>query len=194
MTDARPHGSLEGVGGSRRETVYLGLGSNVGDRPGNLSGALARLAELGRLTGLSGVYETDPVGFEDQPPFLNLVARLETALEPVELMETIRTIERDLGRVRMFRNAPRSLDIDILVHGEGRVEREGLRVPHPRMTERAFVLVPLLELEPDLVEPETGRPYADYLFAERGASGPGDGHRRVQRIMDGEELLHDDPA
>lgn len=194
MTDIHPPASPDEGRGSPRTTVYLGLGSNVGDRSRNLARALARVAELGRLTGVSGVYETDPVGFEDQPPFLNLAARLETALEPVELMETIRTIERDLGRVRTFRNAPRSLDIDILVHGDSRMERGGLRIPHPRMIERAFVLVPLLELEPDLLEPGTGRAYTNYLASVQTADGVADGQMRVRRIMDGEELLHDEQA
>lgn len=177
-------------------TFYLGLGSNLGDRAGALRRAIERLGELGRVTGVSGVFETDPVGYTEQPDFLNLVVRLETPLGPEALAEATRSIERDLGRVRTFRNAPRPLDIDLLlvdpgevgegIPATGVVDRPGLRIPHPRMTERAFVLVPLLELAPAAADP-AGRPYAEHLADLGAGAGGGTG---VRRVMDGEELMH----
>jgi 2-amino-4-hydroxy-6-hydroxymethyldihydropteridine diphosphokinase len=170
--------------------VYLGLGSNLGARRQHLAHALLRLREIGRVSRMSGVYETDPEGFLDQPLFLNLVVRLGTTLGPRQLLERIRSIEAERSRIRTFRDAPRTLDIDILLFGDQSVEDEGLTVPHPRMTERAFVLVPLLELEPSIIEPGTGRPYADYLAdLELERTEGDDGFPRVRRIMDGEDLL-----
>lgn len=169
--------------------VYLGLGSNVGDRAAHLAAALGRLDDLGRVAAVSGVYETDPVGYADQPSFLNLVAVLDTTLEPDALMERIGAIERKEGRVRSFRNAPRTLDIDILLFGDRTLDRPGLTVPHPRMTDRAFVLVPLLELAPALREPRTGRAYREYLDGLKETKGPGE--RRgpgIRRVMEWEEL------
>ena len=160
--------------------AFLALGTNLGDRTTHLASALHSLQRLGALTGVSSVYETDPVGFEDQPAFLNMVVRLDTALDPIELLEEIHRIEEGRGRERTFRNAPRTLDIDILLMGDQRIEQPGLRVPHPRMNGRAFVLVPLLELDPDRVDPVTGRPYRDYL--KTAATG-------VRRVMSGAELL-----
>lgn len=162
----------------------------MGAREAHLAHALSRLTGLGRLTGVSGVYETDPEGFTDQPAFLNMATRLQTPLEPLELLEATCGIERERGRVRTFRNAPRTLDIDILLFGERSVEREDLSIPHPRMADRAFVLIPLLELEPEVVEPRTGRSYAEFL-KELRAPRPDrhTGDMRVRRVMEGEELL-----
>ena len=160
--------------------AFLAIGTNLGDRAAHLASALHSLQRLGSLTGISSVYETDPVGFEDQPAFLNMVVSLDTMLDPAELLEGIHRIEEGRGRERTFRNAPRTLDIDILLVGEQRIQQPGLRVPHPRMKGRAFVLVPLLELDPDRVDPETGTPYRDYL--KTPATG-------VRRVMSGAELL-----
>jgi 2-amino-4-hydroxy-6-hydroxymethyldihydropteridine diphosphokinase len=173
--------------------TYLGLGSNLGDRVRHLAAAVRAIGELGVVTGVSGVYETDPVGFTDQPAFLNLVVGLDTALEPEALLERIRDIERSEGRRRTFRNAPRTLDIDILLYGERALDRPGLTIPHPRMADRAFVLVPLLELAPGLAEPGTGRVYREHLEALHGAEDPAaDALPGIRRIMEGEELLHAD--
>ncbi len=166
-------------------TVYLGLGSNVGDRRTHLRHALRRLAERYEVTGISSVWETDPVGYEDQRRFLNLVARMETDASPRSVLETARAIEAERGRERTFRNAPRTLDIDVLLYGDAIVDEEGLKVPHPRMRERAFVLVPLLELDPELEDPRTGEP-----FAGMAAAGPSS-HTGMNPIMAGERLLHD---
>lgn len=169
--------------GGRGVAVYLGLGSNVGDRAAHLAHALAALRALGRVTGVSGVYETEPQGYTEQSPFLNLVVRLETALEPAGVLAATRKIERERGRERSFRNAPRTLDIDILLFGDRIHEGQGLTIPHPRMRDRAFVLVPLTELDRDAVDPRSGTRYRDDLAAFPELP--------VRRLMDGEELLHD---
>lgn len=162
-------------------SVYLGLGSNVGDRRAHLAHALDRLDAAFGLTGVSGVYETDPVGYRDQPRFLNLVARLRTDLAPRALLDRLRAIERERGRERTFKNAPRTLDIDLLLYGDRVIDQEGLRVPHPRMTERSFVLVPLLELDPELTHPVSGQ-----AFHGLEAASPSE---EMKRVMAGEELL-----
>ena len=182
-------------------TAYLALGSNVGDRASHLAHALRRLGEECDLTGVSSVFESDPVGYHDQPPFLNMVARVCCRRSPRELLDLSLEIEAERGRVRSFRGAPRTLDVDLLLHGERVVAEAGLEIPHPRMADRAFVLVPLLEVDPGAVEPGTKRPYADRLrdlvVAGRGARADeplgsdvaaGLGLRVVMR---GEELLDD---
>lgn len=182
--------------------VFLGLGSNLGDQVEHLATALRRIGELGEVRAVSGVYETAPEGFIDQPPFLNMVAELETVLEPIELLEVTRGIERDRGRVRSYRNAPRTLDIDVLLFGGRVVESDGLTIPHPRMDTRVFVLVPLLEIAPEVTDPLTGRPYAEALVertagstAESVSDAPGTGemagitYAGARRVMNGEELL-----
>ncbi len=171
--------------------AFLGLGSNVGNRRGHLAHALRRLDAATTLTGVSPVYETAPVGYTDQGPFLNLVVRLETGMEPGTLLELVRAIERERGRERTFRNAPRTLDIDILLYGDRTVDRPGLTIPHPRMHERAFVLVPLLALAPEVADPRTGRRLAGVL-EELEAGGTGPGRAGVRKVMTGEELLADD--
>jgi 2-amino-4-hydroxy-6-hydroxymethyldihydropteridine diphosphokinase len=109
------------------------------------------------------VWETEPVGFTDQAPFLNLVARLETELNPDALLGLARRVEAERGRERSFRNAPRTLDVDLLLYGDVRVERPGLTIPHPRMRGRWFVLAPLVELAPELRDPVLGDRYADLV-------------------------------
>ncbi len=162
--------------------VYLGLGSNMGDRERHLAYALHQLRRAGELTGVSAVYQTEPVGYLDQPTFLNLVARLETDLDPEALLALARETEAERRRERSFRNAPRTLDIDVLLYGDRTVDLEGLTVPHPRMNDRAFVLVPLLELDPLRREPGSGRSYADILAAAGGA-------QELEPYMPGPRLL-----
>lgn len=166
-------------------TVYLGLGSNVGEREGHLAHALRRLGEAFDLTGVSSVWETDPVGYEDQGRFLNLVARVETDAPPLEVLHTVRSIEGERGRERTFRNAPRTLDMDVLLYGDRVVDEEGLTIPHPRMHERPFVLVPLLELDTGLEDPRTGERLAE-LAAAATSSRTG-----MEPVMIGERLLHE---
>jgi len=128
----------------------LSLGSNLGDRLEQLAEALRRLeAEPGvKLTAVSGVYETLPQGKTDQPDFLNCAALIATTLEPLALLAAIHRVEGAMGRVRTERWGPRTIDIDILLYGDRRIQLDGLEIPHPRMGERAFVLIPLLELLP----------------------------------------------
>jgi 2-amino-4-hydroxy-6-hydroxymethyldihydropteridine diphosphokinase len=133
--------------------AVLGLGGNLGDRAGNLQAALDALAHLPgtAVTAVSSIYETAPVGYADQPDFYNLVAVVETELSPHALLGGCLGIEAALGRVRTFRNAPRVVDIDVLlVEGYTSADPE-LTLPHPRMMERAFVLVPLKELFPERI-------------------------------------------
>jgi len=136
-----------------KTTVYLALGSNLGDRAANLRAVWQNLAPAARPAAASRVYETPPWGYTDQPAFLNQVIRAETDLPPLELLAALKQLETQLGRVPGFRNGPRAIDIDILFYGDQVVEMAGLSIPHPRLAERAFVLVPLADLAPDLRHP-----------------------------------------
>lgn len=132
--------------------AYLSLGSNLGDRGALLAAGVEAVAE-GDAVRVSSVYRTEPVGGVAQDDFWNLVVELETTASPRELLERARRAEAAAGRTREVRWGPRTLDVDVLLVGEARVEEEDLVVPHPRMRERAFVLVPLAELAPALVTP-----------------------------------------
>jgi 2-amino-4-hydroxy-6-hydroxymethyldihydropteridine diphosphokinase len=144
--------------------VYLGLGSNLGDRHATLDSAIARLAESGfRNLRQSSRYETAPVGFLDQPWFLNMVVEAETDLSAEAALGGARAVEKALGRKRTFRNGPRVIDIDLLLYGDCIRKQARLTLPHPRMRERRFVLDPLVELKPDLIDPVSNRRFADFL-------------------------------
>ncbi|MEE8619251.1 MAG: 2-amino-4-hydroxy-6-hydroxymethyldihydropteridine diphosphokinase [Dehalococcoidales bacterium] len=138
-------------------TVYLGLGSNVGNRQDNLDRALDLLSQRLRIGEVSSIYNTEPIGNVNQPRFLNLVCQAYTRLVPRELLTLAKGIELKLGRVLGKSNAPRPIDIDILFYGDLVIETPELVIPHPRLTERAFVLVPLTEIAPDLVHPASGK-------------------------------------
>jgi 2-amino-4-hydroxy-6-hydroxymethyldihydropteridine diphosphokinase len=133
--------------------VYLGLGSNMDDRAGNLKAALAALGQTLAIVRVSSVYETQPVGFADQPPFLNLVCHAVTTLMPMQLLDLVRRIETQLGRVPTFRNGPRVIDIDILLFDDLHLVSEELVIPHPELPNRMFVLVPLAEIAPNVMHP-----------------------------------------
>lgn len=137
--------------------VYLGLGSNVGDRQDNLKRALDLLSQRLRTTRCSSTYETDPLGNANQPRFLNMVCEAFTGLSPQGLLVLLKGIESKLGRVPGKANAPRPMDIDILLYGNQVVKLPDLTIPHPRMLERAFVLVPFAEIAPDAVHPVIGK-------------------------------------
>jgi len=151
-----------------QKDAYIALGSNMGDRELNL---LRAVAEIGRLpgckvTGLSPFYETSPVGLTDQPSFYNAVLRLHTALPPHELLERLLRIEKDVfGRTRTTHWGPRRIDLDLLLHGETVISDEKLNLPHPRMTERRFVLQLLFDIAPGLLHPLLGRTIAELLDA-----------------------------
>ena len=151
--------------------AYVGLGSNLGDRSAHLLLGLSALSRLPQthLLRLSPVYETEPVG-PPQPPYLNLVAELETGLAPRALLLEMLRIERALGRERRERWGPRTLDLDLLLYGDLALKEEDLEVPHPRLHERAFVLVPLLDLLPEGRHPLLGQSFRE-LLAPLGTSG-----------------------
>ena len=132
---------------------YLSLGSNIGDRAAYLREAIARLSAVGTVTSISSFYETDPVEVTEQARFLNCAVALETALAPAELMPGLLEIERSLGRERVQKKGPRTIDIDILLFGDLVVNRPDLTIPHPAMAQRRFVLAPLAEIAPAAVHP-----------------------------------------
>ena len=138
-------------------SVYLGLGSNVGDRKENLDKAISFLSQRLRVEKVSSVYDTTPEDNPDQPRFLNMVGHAYTTLEPQALLALVKGIEAKLGRVPTTRYSPRTMDIDILFYGKQVIESPTLTVPHARISERAFVLVPLNEIAPELVHPVSGK-------------------------------------
>jgi 2-amino-4-hydroxy-6-hydroxymethyldihydropteridine diphosphokinase len=142
----------------------IGLGANLNDPAAQVEYALAELDRLPgtRLLTRSSLYASAPVGYVDQPDFINAVAQVDTSLAPRALLAALLDIEHRHGRERSFRNAPRTLDLDLLLYGNAHFHEEGLTLPHPRMSERAFVLLPLLEIAPDTVIPGYGRA-ADWL-------------------------------
>ncbi len=158
-------------------TGYLGLGSNLGDREGGISGAIAALDEHGvEVEAASSLYETEPVGeVLDQPDFLNAAARVRTDLDPAQLLDACKAVELEAGRVLDApRHSPRPIDVDLLLLGDVELETERLTIPHPEISTRRFVLVPLLELDPELALPD-GTRLADLL----AGLGPG---QRVERV------------
>ena len=148
---------------SRPSTAYVALGANLGDRAATIRHAVDHLRDLGAVDAVSPLYETDPVGYLDQPPFLNAVARLRTRIAPAGLLNALHRIEAEAGRVRTFRNAPRLLDLDLLFYDDLVRDDPALTLPHPRLHERAFVLVPLSDLAPDLVHPQRRATIAELL-------------------------------
>lgn len=146
--------------------AYLSLGSNIGDRAGNIARAIAALRARGvRVTRESSLYETEPVEFLEQAWFLNGAIEVETELSPERLMEGLLEIEREMGRERRVPKGPRLIDMDILLYGEEVVRKPGLDIPHPRMAERKFVLVPLAEIAGEANHPVSMMTIAEMLEA-----------------------------
>ena len=162
VTARSPH---NGNGAVATHTVYLSLGSNLGDRRGNLAAALQHLHDIMEIDKVSSTYETEPVGYLEQPRFLNIAVAGTTRLAPQEFLKRAKEIEVTLGRLSTFRNGPRPIDIDIIFYDDRRLNSEHLTIPHPRMAERAFVLAPLAEIAPQMVDPKSGRTVQQLLEA-----------------------------
>jgi len=149
-------------------TVYLGLGSNLGNRARNIYGALRRLGSFVSLREISSLYETEPVGLADQPWFLNLVCRGDTNLRPRELLTVAKRIEREMGRKEGVRFGPRLVDIDLLFYDDLVLRCDDLEIPHPRLHQRGFVLIPLNEIAPGLLHPILGSTVGELLASTWG--------------------------
>src|SRR5581483_4145004 len=133
--------------------IFLALGSNLGNRLENLHNAVKHLAPFAQISRASSIYETEPWGITEQPRFLNMVVESETTLAPDELLGVVKTVERNLGRTETIRYGPRMIDIDILFYDDVIYKSGTLEIPHPRLSERRFVLVPLNDIAPDLLHP-----------------------------------------
>jgi 2-amino-4-hydroxy-6-hydroxymethyldihydropteridine diphosphokinase len=155
---------------SGRNSAFLGVGGNIGDPRATMAAALAMLATDPEITveAVSSLYSTPPWGITDQPDFLNAAAEVRTSLAPRALLERCLATEQDLQRVRDVRWGPRSVDLDVLIYGDLEIDEPGLELPHPRMMDRAFVLVPLLEIAPDLA---IGGVRLDRRLADLGREG-----------------------
>lgn len=145
--------------------AFIGLGTNIEPRKQYLDQAIEQLSNHGKINvvTISSIYETPPVGYLDQDAFLNMAMEVQTSLTNLELLEACQQIEQDLGRERTIKNGPRTIDLDILLYNHEYRELDGLQLPHPRMHERAFVLVPLCEIAPEQVIPTSGRTVEELL-------------------------------
>jgi 2-amino-4-hydroxy-6-hydroxymethyldihydropteridine diphosphokinase len=151
--------------------IYLSLGSNLGDRATNLARAIEAILEIGmRVLRRSSIYETEPVDFLAQPWFLNCVVEAETSLAPRQLLEGLQSIERKFSSRKLVPRGPRIIDLDVLFYGAEVIHEAGMEIPHPRLAERRFVLVPLAELAPELCHPVARKTAAELLAATQDRS------------------------
>lgn len=152
------------------DKIYLGLGSNLGQRENFLKSAVEKIkaSDKIRVLRVSPVYETEPVGFTGQEKFLNIVVEIMSELKPEELMADLEEIESKVGKKAEFKNGPREIDIDILLYGKQIHESEKLNIPHPGLPRREFALRPLLDLDPYIFDPSTNTPYSAYLKRIKG--------------------------
>jgi 2-amino-4-hydroxy-6-hydroxymethyldihydropteridine diphosphokinase len=151
--------------------IYLSLGSNVGDRGANLGRAIDALPEIGvRVPRRSSIYETEPVDFLAQPWFLNCVVEAQTSLVPRQLLERLQAIERQLGSRKLVPRGPRLIDLDVLFYGADVIHETGMEIPHPRLAERRFVLIPLAEVAPEFRHPVLRKTVLEMLAATRDRS------------------------
>jgi 2-amino-4-hydroxy-6-hydroxymethyldihydropteridine diphosphokinase len=150
-----------------RRMVFIGLGSNIGDRKVNLRRALAEIEErgVGMVVKRSSLYETEPVGIRDQDEFINAACMIETDMDLRDLLEALLEIERGMGRVRGEKNGPRIIDLDILLAGDEVIDEDGIQVPHPRIADRGFVLQPLAEIAAEEKHPVSGMTVQEILDA-----------------------------
>ncbi len=161
------------------DRVLLGLGTNLGDRSANLRAAVDALAAFFQVEAASPIYETAPMYDTDQGPYLNMAVVGATELEPRPLLDTLKAMERNLGRTRSRRYGPRRIDLDIIFYGDRIVAEPGLEIPHPRLTERAFVLAPAADIAAVWRHPQTGRTVAELLEA----LGDADGIREFHEVV-----------
>jgi len=148
---------------SKLEQYFLSLGSNLGNRENNLNEALSEIDKFASRLSTSSIYETEPVGFLDQDYFLNLVTEISSPLEPEDLLIKLQAIEKKIGRVKNFKNGPRCIDIDILLSQDLQLKSRNLTIPHPRLDKRAFNLIPLLEISPEQIDPQSKKTFRSIL-------------------------------
>jgi 2-amino-4-hydroxy-6-hydroxymethyldihydropteridine diphosphokinase len=172
------------------QAAYIGMGGNLSSRAGppeaTLVAAVLRLESIGRMVGRSSLYSTEPVGIAEQPRFVNAVIALETELEPRQMLSELLAIELEFGRNRSegVANGPRTLDLDVLLFGDMQINEPGLDIPHPRIAQRAFVLIPLCEIAPLASDPRTGKTVTQLLHG-LFLNSEGDGDAVVQIQWDG---------
>jgi 2-amino-4-hydroxy-6-hydroxymethyldihydropteridine diphosphokinase len=151
--------------------VYLSIGSNLGFRYSNINNAIVGIKKLASVVAVSSIYKTDPFGFAAQPYFLNLVCSINTDRDPLQLLARIKTLESYMGRVPIFQNGPRIIDIDILTYGDQLVDFPQLQIPHPRIQDRNFVLTPLKEIDPNFLHPSLNLTVSSLLDRLHDLSG-----------------------